>query len=159
VTSLAGRLLDEVSRPVGTHGSPAAIGLELTRDGKIAFDKDVFLTALKDTPELVQNIMVTGAPASTGPGGEAIAAVPGIADRLLKVTKAASDSATGTLVSLANGQDNLAKDIKSRIESWDLRLAKRREILTRQFTAMETSLSSLRNQSTWLAGQINSLPS
>jgi flagellar capping protein FliD len=159
VTSLAGQLLDEVSRPVGSHGSPAAIGLELSRDGKITFDKEVFLTALKDTPELVQNIMVTGSPAGTGPGGEAIAAVQGIAERLLKVTKAASDSATGTLVSLANGQDSLAKDIKNRIENWDLRLAKRRQILTRQFTAMETSLSSLRNQSTWLAGQINSLPS
>ncbi len=50
-------------------------------------------------------------------------------------------------------------DIKNRIEAWDLRLTKRKETLTRQFTAMETALSSLRNQSTWLAGQINSLPS
>jgi flagellar hook-associated protein 2 len=32
-------------------------------------------------------------------------------------------------------------------------------MLTRQFSAMETALSSLKNQSTWLAGQINSLPS
>ena len=41
-------------------------------------------------------------------------------------------------------------------EAWT---AKRKETLTRQFTAMETALSSLKNQSTWLAGQINSLPS
>jgi flagellar hook-associated protein 2 len=37
-------------------------------------------------------------------------------------------------------------------------LAKRKETLTRQFTAMETALSSLKNQSSWLAGQISSLP-
>jgi flagellar hook-associated protein 2 len=52
----------------------------------------------------------------------------------------------------------MVKDIQQRIESWDLRLAKRKEMLTRQFSAMETALSSLKNQSTWLAGQINSLP-
>ena len=45
------------------------------------------------------------------------------------------------------------------VDAWDLRLVKRKETLTRQFTAMETALSSLRNQSTWLAGQINGLPS
>ena len=33
-------------------------------------------------------------------------------------------------------------------DAWDLRLAKRKETLTRQFTAMETALSSLKNQST-----------
>ena len=52
-----------------------------------------------------------------------------------------------------------AKDITDRIDAWDLRLAKRKETLTRQFTAMETALSSLQNQSTWLAGQISQLPS
>ena len=53
----------------------------------------------------------------------------------------------------------MLKDYQDRIDAWDLRLAKRKETLTRQFTAMETALSSLKNQSTWLAGQINSLPS
>jgi flagellar hook-associated protein 2 len=86
-------------------------------------------------------------------------AVDGIADRLLAVSKAASDSASGALVKLAEGQDSIADDLKDRIEAWDLRLVKRKEALTRQFAAMETALSSLKNQSTWLAGQINSLPS
>jgi flagellar hook-associated protein 2 len=82
-----------------------------------------------------------------------------IAGRLLAVSKSASDSTTGSLVKLAEGQDSMLKDIQSRIDSWDLRLAKRKEMLTHQFSAMETALSSLKNQSTWLAGQINSLPS
>ena len=51
------------------------------------------------------------------------------------------------------------KDFESRIADWDLRLATRKETPTRQFTAMETALSSLKNQSTWLAGQISGLPS
>jgi flagellar hook-associated protein 2 len=163
VTSLAGKLLDAVSSAVGTDGSPIAVGLQLTKDGKIAFDKTKFATALKDNPALAQR-MVGGIAASNGPdgvvgGGDDVVAVTGVAQRLLAVAKSASDATTGTLVALANGQDSLAKDIQERIANWDLRLAKRKETLTRQFTAMETALSSLKNQSTWLAGQINSLPS
>jgi flagellar capping protein FliD len=162
VTSIAGRLLDAVSSAVGADGSPAQIGFQLSKDGRITFDKAKFTTALKDTPALAQR-MVSGTPAGNGADGVAgtgddVVAIPGIAGRLSAVAKAASDATTGTLVSLANGQDSLVKDIQDRIAAWDLRLAKRKETLTRQFTAMETALSSLKNQSTWLAGQINSLP-
>jgi flagellar hook-associated protein 2 len=163
VSQLGGRLLDAVSFAVGSNGSPAKVGFELTRDGKITFDKAKFLTALTDTPALAQQ-MVSGSAANPGVDGVAgtsddVVATTGIAERLLGVSKGASDSATGTLLKLAAGQDSAVEDIKDRIEAWDLRLAKRREALTRQFSAMETALSSLRNQSTWLAGQINSLPS
>jgi flagellar hook-associated protein 2 len=162
VTSLAGQLLNAVSSAVGADGSPAQLGLQLTKDGKVTFDKAKFATALKDTPALVQR-MVGGTTASLGGdgvvgGGDDVVAVTGLATRLFDVAKAASDSTTGSLVALANGQDSLAKDYTDRIAAWDLRLAKRKETLTRQFTAMETALSSLKNQSTWLAGQINSLP-
>jgi flagellar hook-associated protein 2 len=162
VTSIAGQLLDAVSRAVGAAGSAAQVGLQLTKDGKVTFDKAKFASALKDTPDLVQR-MIGGTPAGNGADGIAgtpddVVAVSGVAARLSAVAKSASDATTGTLVSLANGQDSLAKDIQNRIADWDLRLAKRKETLTRQFTAMETALSSLKNQSTWLAGQINSLP-
>ena len=162
VTSLAGRLLDAVSGAVGTDGSPARLGIQLTRDGQITFDKAKFLSALKEDPVVAQR-MIAGTPASNGPNGvvgdgDDVPAATGLAGRLLSVAKGASDTATGSLVGLANGRDSDAKDIKARIEAWDLRLAKRREMLTRQFSAMETALSSLKNQSTWLAGQINSLP-
>jgi flagellar hook-associated protein 2 len=146
VTSLAGGLLYAVSKAVGADG-PVKLGLQLTKDGKVTFDKAKFTTALKDTPELTER-MVAGS-----------VAVPGIAQRLFDAAKGASDATTGSLVALATGQESMVKDIQNRIAAWDLRLEKRRETLTRQFTAMETALSSLRNQSTWLAGQINSLPS
>ena len=83
----------------------------------------------------------------------------GVAQRVFDLAKAATDTTTGTLVTLAKGRDQLAKDIEKRIDAWDLRLAQRKETLTRQFTAMETALSSMKNQSNWLAGQISSLPS
>jgi flagellar hook-associated protein 2 len=156
VGQLAGQLLDAVSFAVGSDGSPAQVGFQLTRDGQVTFDKSKFLTALAENPELAQR-MVVGAPADTDENGDPVPAVTGLAQRLLTVAQAASDSTTGSLVKLAEGQDSLAKDIQDRIDAWDLRLAKRKETLTRQFSAMETALSSLKNQSTWLAGQLNSL--
>ena len=163
LTKLAGELLTAVSGAV-TNTSPVKVGLQLTKDGKnITFDKGVFTTALKADPALAQR-MVSGRTAGPGLNGVAgdgddVTAVKGIAGRLFDVAKAASDSTTGSIVALAKGRDSQAADLKNRIESWDLRLVKRKEMLTRQFSAMETALSSLRNQSTWLAGQINSLPS
>ncbi len=160
VGQLAGQLLDAVSFAIGSDGSPAQVGFQLTKDGKVTFDKNKFLSALSADPAMAQR-MVAGNDA--GPGVDGVAgtaddvAAGGIAGRLLGVARAASDSATGSLVKLAEGQDSLVKDITDRIASWDLRLAKRKETLTRQFSAMETALSSLKNQSTWLAGQLSQL--
>jgi flagellar capping protein FliD len=155
VSSLVGRLMDAVSFPVagagpsGKEGLPATVGFSIAKDGKsVVFDRAKFLSALKDDPAMAQRVV-------SGTGTEGT----GIAGRLLGVAKGASDSTNGSLVALAKGQDSLVKGYKDQIAAWDLRLVKRKETLTRQFTAMETALSSLRNQSTWLAGQINSLPS
>jgi flagellar capping protein FliD len=161
VSSLAGALADALSSAVGPDGSPVQIGFQLNRDGTVAFDKAKFTAALTDTPDLAQRMML-GTPATDPDGvpgsGDEVAAVDGVATRLRNVAVSASDATTGTLVALANGQNSIAQDIQDRIGDWDLRLAKRKETLTAQFTAMETALSSLKNQSSWLAGQISSLP-
>jgi flagellar hook-associated protein 2 len=163
LTSLSGKLLQAVSDAVGADGSPVKLGLQLSKDGRsVVFDKAKFTTALKDTPELAGRMM-SGRVASSGADGVAgtaddVTALTGIAGRLFDVAKAASDSTTGSIIGLAKGKDSIATDLTKRIEAWDLRLVKRKEMLTRQFTAMETALSSLKNQSTWLAGQINGLP-
>jgi flagellar capping protein FliD len=166
VSQLAGQLVDAVTSAIAGAGtppnadrSPAGVGFELSKDGKtVVFTKTTFLAALKDDPSLAQR-MVAGRDAGTDGGGNPVPAVTGLAERLLDVAKAASDSTTGFLVKLAESKESNVRGLEERIEAWDLRLIKRKEALTRQFTAMETALSSLRNQSTWLAGQINSLPS
>ena len=158
--TLAGQPLNAASFAVGADGSPAVAGIELKKDGTVAFDKGKFVTALAADPAGVQRL-IAGGPAGPGPdatSGTADDIVPGVAQRVLDIAKTATDTTTGTLTLLAAGRDKLAADIQSKIEAWDIRLAKRKEMLTRQFTAMETALSALRNQSTWLAGQINALP-
>ena len=90
--------------------------------------------------------------------GEGDTAVGGVAQRLLAVAKSATDTTTGSLVSLANGKDTQATDLQKRIDDWDLRLELRQQTLTRQFTAMESALGTLQNQSSWLSSQLGSLP-
>jgi flagellar hook-associated protein 2 len=164
LSRLTSQVLSAVSYGVGTIGSPGQAGLELTRDGTIAFDEEKFLAALAADPGLVQELFV-GSPAGPGPDGllsttgDNTAAVPGAVQRLLDMTKTATDTATGTLVTLAKSRDGQAKDIQDNIDAWDLRLELRRATLTSQFTAMEMALSTMQNQSNWLAGQLSSLPS
>ena len=149
---LSGDILDAVSRAVGTDGSPGAAGVQLTREGTVTFDKTTFLAKLQSAPELTRRLFA-GTPADgTNP------AVDGVSQRVQTLAKAATDSTTGTLTVLAKGRDSLARDYQDRIDDWDVRLAARRATLTRQFTAMETALSSLKQQSSWLAGQLASLP-
>ncbi|MGY1695235.1 MULTISPECIES: flagellar filament capping protein FliD [unclassified Geodermatophilus] len=153
LSALASSLRSAVSYAVGGDGSPNRAGIQLNRDGTVTFDQERFVAALKADPGLARRI-VDGSPAA----GTA-AAVPGVADRVLELAQKATDTTTGTLTMLAKGRDALAKDIQTRIDAWDLRLAQRKQTLTRQFTAMETALSAMKNQSNWLAGQIASLPS
>lgn len=155
--TLTSRLLQTMSDAVSGAGSPGAVGIELTRGGTVTFDEKAFLAKLSADPETVHR-MLAGAPAddTTTPP---TAAVEGISQRLELLTKRTTNSTTGTLTLLAKGREELAADFKDRIADWDLRLTARREALTRQFTAMETALSSLQSQSSWLAGQLGSLPS
>jgi flagellar hook-associated protein 2 len=172
LSQLSGRVLDAVSSSVGTslvdaNGKPitssaGSNGVQLTKDGTLTFDATAFKKALAANPGLVQAIF-TG---STGPGADNIPNTPddpidvqGVGARLQALANQASDSATGMLTTLANGQDTYAKDIQSQIDAWTNRLALRQSTLTAQFSAMESALGTLKNQSSWLASQINQLPS
>jgi flagellar hook-associated protein 2 len=156
LTSLAGQVLTAVSSAVGGDGSAAKAGLQTDRYGKLVFDATAFKKQLATDPALAQRLF-TGTPATKDANGAAVAAVPGVAARLQTLADKASNTTTGTLVSLASGQDTRAKDLQAQIDDWDTRLAARQATLTAQFTAMETALSTLKNQSSWLSSQLGSL--
>jgi flagellar hook-associated protein 2 len=171
LTSLAGQVLDAVSSMVGTsvldlNGNPISSsagsnGLQLTRDGTLTFDASAFKTAFAANPALVQAVFSGAYAAGTDNTlntPDDVITTQGVGARLKTLATLASDSATGMLTSLANGQDTRAKDIQSQIDDWTTRLALRQQTLTDQFTAMETALGTLKNQSSWLTSQINSLP-
>lgn len=84
--------------------------------------------------------------------------VQGLAAKLEAMAQRASDSMTGTVSLAVTSRNSAIKGWEGDIAEWDVRLAARRTTLERQYTALETALSKLQSQSTWLAGQINSLP-
>jgi flagellar capping protein FliD len=158
---LVNQVLNTVSTAVGGSSASQA-GLQLTRDGAFTFDKEVFTAKLKSEPALVQKLFL-GTPAGMGPdgktgGGDDVAAVQGIAARLGDLAASASNSTTGTLTLLATSRDKAAADMQDKVDAWDVRLAMRKQTLSAQFTAMETALGTLQNQSSWLSSQITSLP-
>jgi flagellar hook-associated protein 2 len=158
---LTSQVLDAVGYAIG-KGSAATAGLQLTRDGALTFDKTVFVAKLQSDPALVQRL-VNGTAASDVDGiagnTDDVAAVPGVAQRLLALAKKATDTTGGTLTLLAKSQDAAASTLQDQIADWDTRLALRKDNLTKQFTAMETALGTLQNQASWLSSQISSLPS
>jgi flagellar hook-associated protein 2 len=160
--SLSSQVLDIVAKAVGTDGSTAAAGLQLTKDGDLTFDSTKFVTKLKADPALVQRLFTasTTLPGKDGKAGtkDDVQSPVGVAAKLQALAKAASDSTTGSLTLLAASKDSAAKDIQNRIADWDIRLALRKTALTSQFTAMETALGTLQNQASWLSSQVAQLP-
>jgi flagellar hook-associated protein 2 len=128
-----------------TGGTLADAGVQLDRYGKVTFDEEAFKTAYAADPAAVAAKFVDGA-------------TPGYMARLGAAASAASNAGTGSITQALQGVDNVIKDLNNRIEAWDTRLELRRTALTRQFSALETALSRMHSQSSWLAGQISSLP-
>ncbi|RJK92823.1 flagellar filament capping protein FliD [Vallicoccus soli] len=139
VRGLAQSLSSRAITPVGDAGSPVGAGIQLQRDGKLTFDRDAFLKAYEADP------------------ARARALVDGVASQVVGVAKDATDKSTGRLTTAIQGRNDLVKDLNQRIDAWDTRLAARQTALQKQFTAMETALQSMQSQSSWLAGQLNSL--
>ncbi len=150
--TLAGRVLDLVSSGVDEK-SAATIGIQLTKDGKLSFDKAAFTAALAADPAATRTFLT--ATSGTGTGARPV----GLAACIEELARGASDATTGSLTLLAKSTETTAKDLSSRIADWDTRLAMREDALTRQFTAMEKALGALSNKSNWLAGQLAGLPS
>jgi flagellar hook-associated protein 2 len=65
----------------------------------------------------------------------------------------------GTITSAITNRDASVSRFTKSIEAWDDRLELRRSTLSRQYTALETALSGMQSQSSWLSSQIASLPS
>jgi flagellar hook-associated protein 2 len=139
IRTLQSDTLSSVNAIAGA-GSPASAGIGLDRNGKLTFDRARFLSLMAEDPARAQ------------------ALASGIASSLATVAKGASDTTSGSVTLAIQGRDAAIKDLGTRIDGWDSRLTSRKAALQRQFSAMETALSALKNQSSWLAGQLASLP-
>ena len=69
----------------------------------------------------------------------------------------AIDFGTGSITTAISGRKTRISQLNDQISNWDVRLAAREATLRAQFATMETALGKLKDQSSWLAGQLASL--
>ncbi|RLV56460.1 hypothetical protein D9V41_05120 [Aeromicrobium phragmitis] len=124
-------------------GSLADVGIQTTRNGTLTFDAEKFSAALGSDPAGTRSALGAGA--------------AGFAGRIQETATAASESGTGLVSVAIAGRSSTVTRLQESIDAWDLRLEMRRNTLSRQFTALETSLATMQGQADWLAGQLSSL--
>lgn len=132
-------LLDAASSPVNGH-SPSEYGISITKTGTMAFDSTKFAAAMASDPSATQ------------------AVVQAIAQRVSDAATQASDPYTGSLTTKITGQQTSVKDLGNQISDWDDRLAARQAALKMTYSGLETALSSIKAQGTWLTSQLAGLP-
>jgi flagellar hook-associated protein 2 len=140
VSALRSSLLNSVYPTDGT--SLASLGLQTDRSGKLVLDTTKLEAAFASDPATVVAKLGTG-----------------FAGRVAAVSTSASDPYDGSLTASVTGQNSDIKRLQDSIEDWDGRLTLRRNTLTQQFTALETALSQMNSQSSWLSSQLGSMSS
>jgi flagellar hook-associated protein 2 len=137
---LADQLVNTVF-PGGTS-SMEPYGVSIDRYGKLTFSATKFTDAYEADPDAVQA-------AFTGTGG--------FADRVQEVADLASDPHTGSITQYIKSQNTQIDGYNDQIGAWDDRLAAKQASLQHIYTALETQLSKLQAQQSWLTSQIESL--
>jgi flagellar hook-associated protein 2 len=126
--------------PTGAVRTLSQLGVTLNRDGTYAFDDSKLRAALS-------------------------ADQAGTADSLAGLTKSIagwakdSDGLTGLASRAKDAATAQSRDIRQQMDRFQVILDKREARFRTQFAKLETTLGQLRDQSTWLAGQIASLSS
>ncbi len=174
LVSTKSKLRMAISDPVA--GLPAgfdrlsAIGITTTsvdfgKSGELEIDEQKFKAAVAKDPDAVIRLF-TGNSDADGDGtiakNEKGVAVK-IDEELKLLTSTASISVAGKTIkggSIANTLEAIDKTIKGykdSIAAFEERMAVREKALYAQFTAMETALNNLNQQSSWLSSQLASL--
>jgi flagellar hook-associated protein 2 len=126
---------------IGTSSStPAVSGVAVARDGKITFDRAVFLAAYAKDPAAVTSTMTTMSQA--------------LSDEATK----ASDPHVGYVTTRITSEQDSIKGYTKQIVAFEDRMTLRQQTLQRQYAALETMLGKLQSQSQWLTSQLATLP-
>jgi flagellar hook-associated protein 2 len=116
-------------------GSLAKMGIQLDQTGKLTFNKDKFTANYNADPSTYQ------------------AAGQAFGDQI----KAMATTQSTALTSVITSRNTEISGFNTQISDWDVRLAAKREALQKQYTDLEVSLGKLKNQQSWLSGQIAGL--
>ncbi len=116
-------------------GSLSQIGIQLDSTGQLTFDRAKFNDAYASNPTSIQQAGIA------------------FGDQV----ESMGDSMATSLTSIITGRNNEISGLNDQISDWDVRLAAKREALQKQYADLEVSLGKLKDQSSWLSGQLAGL--
>jgi flagellar hook-associated protein 2 len=148
LNSIKRRLQNMLSERIPNSGnftSLAQLGLETQRDGTLTLNEDVLSDAIGSDFDSVAKLF-------TGEGE-----VEGIGTRFTSYLERLTDSGDGFLAGRKESINNNIGRIDKRIEMTEMRLEKREQTLTNQFTALEMLVSELNTTGDYLTKQMESL--
>ena len=132
VRQISQAVLSTVSQGQTDLGSLSKMGVELDKGGKLTFKKETFEAAFKADPTLIQKAGI------------------GFADTVENLTI----KQTGDVTNAITGRKSFIDSMNVQIDNWDIRLEARRTALTKQYASLETALSNLKSQSSYLSSQL-----
>lgn len=138
----------------GVGKSPADIGLKTGlwyEKGKITIDETQLRKALQNNPDEVTDLLVSK---SSAEDATEQFKQSGLIARISTALANYTDKTTD--VSLKNLSENI-RSIENRIEDMMDRMTLKEDALWKKYTAMETAMSKLNSQSSWLQAQMSSL--
>ena len=147
------RARDELTRalisPVAgaTLSTLGLAGVTMKNDGTFTFDRAKFLAAYDTDPAAVERLFSVD---FDSPQQSAMS-------RILAEVDDATGFGTGYLRGAEDTEKARVEDLGEQAAKWDVRLELRERVLRSTYSRLETALAQLQSQSTWLAGQINSL--
>lgn len=148
--NLQSRLMDAVTNAGASSATTLTeIGLRLERNGTYTFDEAAF------TASLAKN--ATGTGQLVGALSTALGALAKEATTSTSAT-ATSPATTGVTLQGKASSSERAAHLQKLVDAYDRRLEMTETRLRRQFTELDTALGQLKNQGSWLSGQLGSLP-
>mgnify|MGYP000014574236 CR=1 FL=1 len=133
-----------------TDGTYQGVDVAGTIGGEAAEGDGQYLTG---SAGAVEGLVIKYTGTATGDVGS-LTLTFGVAEQLYRALDAITDPYEGLIKVRTDGLQNRIEDIEEQIDAMEERLEKEREVLTRQFIAMENALAQLRTLSSWLSQQI-----
>jgi flagellar hook-associated protein 2 len=173
IRQLTQDILGTVSGGAGSLGSYADAGVKLDKSGSLVFTKETFVAKFTADPALAQQFFDSYTNNTTDPAAQD-AFEPGwdtaigLGRKLEELATRASQGIIlptdpvdkvreGLLPGMISRRNSYVTDLNTQISNWDIRLATREAALKKQFTGLETALGKMKQQSSWLAGQLATL--
>jgi len=152
-------VLSQAEGFTGTYSRLIEVGIEIGDGGTIEFNAERFREAMSEDAESVAALFETrtlvdnSAPVEISPGvfvtggnkSDEFSAL-GVVGRIEQLAKSYVDSIDGVLTLRKNSLDAQIKAQEKRIADFDVRLEQKREILARQFLAMEKAIGRMSSQ-------------